>query len=83
MNDPVGGVFAALALIAAFIAMIVTFFMACASGNWGPFGDCWACILFFGIIGASLGGGKRRQPVHYCRRCGTRHALPLGPGCPR
>lgn len=81
MNE-VDGVFATLAVIAALIAVIVSFIMACVSGDWGPFGDAWACVLVFGIIAAST-GKHPAPPVRYCRRCGTRHALPLGPRCPR
>lgn len=63
------------------IGAVVTLVMGCVTGNWSPFGSDVALMFVSLFIGGALTSNS--PPVRYCHRCGTRHALPKGPNCPR
>ncbi len=75
-------VFGCIIVLAAFVAFAVTLGIGLATHNWGPLG-MWAFVVILVPIWAGAAYGKKPPPMHYCRRCGTRHQLARGPNCPR
>src|ERR1700678_4249077 len=81
MNKANGCVFLIISGIA-FIVAIADIPIGIITGNWAAEGPAWALWAFFAFLGTAL-SSPPGPPVRYCRRCGRRHSLPLGPNCPR